>query len=126
MRKRLRKKQRLGEFVEHVFAFRLHLPDECTEAQAEDLTDRLTAYAEEHGLGLFTTATRTAFEGMLTSGDPRGTLDQGHLDTFRAWVMRQKDLSGIELSRLFDGWYPPRDEFKGSEKVGHLPKRARA
>ena len=106
MRKRLRKKQRLREFRENVFAVRysLHAASAAESAVEEFLWRFLERAIEANGLSCGGGGQGQTWE-FLVSLDKRGSPTEGQRVAVRDWLANQHEVLSYDLSEFFDGWH---------------------
>ena len=99
MRKRLRKKRRLGEFREYGFEVRFDI----TGASAwNDVFDAFIVEAIE-GNGLqFGGSPRG---GFVAAEGRRASATEAHRRAVRAWLERRPDVANIAIGELRDVWH---------------------
>lgn len=104
MKKRLRKKKRLGEFTEYGFAvhFQLDLPEE----QAEDWLDRLVEETQARGLELGGGIGYPEGEAhFVISCLGNGSVTPEERDSWLAWLQTLPEVNLHRATELIDVWH---------------------
>lgn len=101
VRKRLRKKNRLGEFREYGFEIAFEISSQT------DWNGVFTAFIEEaierHGLQFG----GSPHGGFATVNKPRASATQRHREMVRSWLETRSDVSNVRIGELRDachGW----------------------
>jgi len=99
MRKRLRKKQRRGEFREYGFAVAFEVSD------SSDWNGVFTAFIEEaiEANGLLSGV--SASLKNMTIELPRGSATDQHRELVRAWLQLRSGVADIRIGELRDAWH---------------------
>lgn len=100
MRKRLRKKKRLGEFQELGFEVRTTLRPGLSETEIDAFLDRVIAFVESRGLG-YGGGDTSAFVSYLG----RGSVTEQDREAFSAFLAGDAAVERYELGPLCDAWY---------------------
>ena len=102
MRKRLRKKLRLGEFREFCFPISFETPA-LSNADREQLCDDFLEFLE---------ANRLAFGGRvhdkwngIVQFEYRGTATEEHRQLVRAWLNGNPQITEVQIGELVDAWH---------------------
>ena len=105
MRKRLRKKRRLGEFQEFGFRVRIVTATGLTEAERESLLwdGWVLGFVEGSGL-LFGGGGLLEWDGFVTSGARRGSATEDHRRAAAAWLASQPGVAQYEVFPLTNAW----------------------
>jgi hypothetical protein len=104
MRKRLRKKLRLGEFREFGFEVRFRLPADLDQAGQFAFFDSFIQEAIE-GNGLVCGGRcGDAWDVFVTLGR-RGTATEEHRTKVRCWLQEHSEVSGPVVGPLVDAWH---------------------
>jgi hypothetical protein len=103
MRRRLRKKQRLGEFREFGFDVAFSLPAELSDTQVLDFADEFIDHIEAHNL-TFGGASGHRWDVFVTRPH-RGSATKDDRDTLHDWLERHSLVSDVRLSELVDAWH---------------------
>lgn len=107
MKKRLRKKKRLGEFRE--FGFNVHfqyrMPEQDGEAFLDDCLDRLIAKIEEMDLGIGGGVTPEGRAEFFVERLGRGTVTPEEREALVAWLQEQPDVESLAAGELVDAWH---------------------
>ncbi|MBI2876649.1 MAG: DUF469 family protein [Candidatus Tectomicrobia bacterium] len=107
MRKRLRKKLRLGEFQELMFALRLRLAPMGLKELDAFLETFLTECMEANGLG-FNGSWGEEAEGFVMHLG-RGPLTEENRDQVVTWFRGRGEVVEVEAGPLVDAWYGPEE-----------------
>ncbi len=109
MRKRLRKKRRLGEFRESIFGVRFSLRDGlAVGADDEFLWRFLDEAIEANGLLCGGGRQGAAWEFYVQLAR-RGSPSEAQRTAVGAWLAQQPEVEMHELGGLFDGWHGPEE-----------------
>ena len=105
MRKRLRKKRRLGEFAEYAFDVWYTLHTGLTEAAADGFVDRFLAQAiESQGLSCGGGGRDTAWHFFVSKAG-RGSPSRIQHVAVGTWLSEQAEVVSHRLGKLFDAWH---------------------
>ncbi len=104
MKKRLRKKLRLGEFQELGFEVRFRLPDDCTEADLDAFFDSFIAEAIE-GNGLICGGRGGREWNIFVSRHHRQSATENDRSAIAAWLEGHGHVAEIRIGPLADAWY---------------------
>ncbi len=115
MKKRLRKKLRVGEFKELGFCVRFQLDESLTDGDLENFLDQFLAEAiESQGLD-FGGSGHHEWQGFVTL-NRRGSVTEEHKKLVDEWLGRHPSVKEHETGRLLDAWYDTCEW-----EVGELP-----
>lgn len=101
MKKRLRKKKRVGEFRELGFAVVATLK---TEADALPVLGRLVVAVERLGLAFGGGVSETALDGFVTLAK-RGSATDDHRKAVEAFFAGESAVASHEVAPLVDAWH---------------------
>ena len=106
MRKRLRKKRRLGEFREFGFRVRIVTAAGLTEAERNMLLwdGWVLGFVEGSGLQFGGGGLRD-WDGYVTSDAHRGSATEHHRRAAAAWLASQAGVARYEVFPLTDAWH---------------------
>ena len=106
MRKRLRKKQRLGEFQEFGFRVRIVTASGLTKAERDWLLwdGWVLGFVETSGL-LFGGGGLRDWDGYVTSAARRGSATEHHRQAAAGWLASQPGVARYEVFPLTDAWH---------------------
>lgn len=108
MKKRLRKKKRVGEFRELGFRVQFATPGMSSE-QEEALCDRwLEEAIESNGLICGGAFGPEEWDGFVQL-DRRGSATEEHRKAIQKWLESQSQVKKVQVSPLVDAWYGPFD-----------------
>ena len=115
MKRRLRKKKRLGEFQELGFPVRFTLsearsPDECEAFIDEWILGAIEANELQFGGG----GSTHAWEGFVTVVE-RGSATEEHRRALEAWLSSHPSVVRHEVGPLVDAWYGDVDPWFGPQ-----------
>jgi len=104
MRKRLRKKLRLGEFSELGFELRLRLREGLTEADAETAIDDFIREAIESRDLAVGGGYGEVWNFFVTRVLP-GSVNEDERSAVLAWLHADSRFTNVQASPLLDAWY---------------------
>jgi uncharacterized protein YggL (DUF469 family) len=109
MRKRLRKKRRVGEFQENAFGVRFSLRDGLTpDANDEFLGRFLEGAIEANGLSCGGGGQGPAWEFIVQLAR-RGSPSDAQRVAVGAWLGQQPEVRAYVVGEFFDGWHGPEE-----------------
>jgi uncharacterized protein YggL (DUF469 family) len=119
MKKRIRKKKRVGEFQELGFmlAFRFQKDISVTERNA--LLDRFVEEAIEPNGLVFGGGGLDEWEGFVRSDKPRGSATEDHRKAVEKWLVQEPLVLSYNVGPLMDAWH---DNFAEVLKEGWIDK----
>ncbi len=121
MRKRLRKKLRLGEFREYGFDVSYRLRDGASETEADDFLFRFLEQAiEANSLACGGGGGPPTFEFCVVS-DHRGSPTEEQRSAVGAWLDAQGEVVSHSLGEFFDAWHGPEDGDDARATGAQLP-----
>lgn len=103
MRRRLRKKLRLGEFREFGFELAFTLPSDLSDDQVLDFGDELFAEVESRNL-MVGGASGHRWDVFVTRSR-RGSATTEDREALRAWLEGQSLVSEVKVGELIDAWH---------------------
>ncbi len=103
MRKRLRKKRRVGEFREDCFAIDFQFDANLSNSERDQMIDRFIAMLERHGLqfgggGIVQWSGVVEFQG-------RGTATQSDRNLVLDWLEQHPEIVAASAGPLRDAWF---------------------
>lgn len=105
MKKRLRKKKRIGEFQEFGFKAGFRFSNELDAKTRNDLIDRFIEKAiEDNGLQ-FGGGGYFEWNGFVTLNKAKGSTSSIHLEAVKQWFVQEPEISEYYVSPLIDAWY---------------------
>jgi uncharacterized protein YggL (DUF469 family) len=104
VKKRLRKKLRLGEFQELGFEVRFRLPDDFNEADLDAFWDAFIAEAIE-GAGLMCGGGCGREWDVFVSRSQRQSATEEDRRAIAAWLEGHGQIADIHIGPLVDAWY---------------------
>ena len=105
MKKRLRKKRRVGEFQEMGFEVSFNIQKGLTVSEQNAiLDDFITQAVEANGLQ-FGGGGDTHWQGFIVLNKSRGSVSAHHRETVRSWLEKNPQISNIRIGELRDVWY---------------------
>jgi uncharacterized protein len=110
MKKRLRKKKRLGEFREFGFEVRFELATGLDTDERDVLIDAFIFEAIEANGLQFGGGGTDAWSGFVMLDRDRGSATEDHRQVVKAWLEQQSDITNVRVGELRDGWYGWDDE----------------
>ena len=108
MRKRLRKKKRVGEFREFGFAVAFRLDPNLVETEVDAFVDDLIDIVEDHDLG-FGGGGKLEWQGYVTRLS-RGSATDSDRETLNAFLQHDSRVKAVAVGPLNDAWYGDWDE----------------
>lgn len=99
MRKRVRKKKRLGEYREYGFRVSFGIPD---PAKFDLIFDRFIVEAIEGNRLLFG---GSLTGGFVTAAQRRGSATERDRERVRRWLEQQSEVTNIKVGELRDAWH---------------------
>ncbi|OEU68679.1 MAG: hypothetical protein BA863_01760 [Desulfovibrio sp. S3730MH75] len=111
MKKRLRKKKRLGEFQELTFLVGYRASNELDKQAVDELIDRfIEEVIEENGLGFFGGGRDFEFGGFVVTEKDRGTVSEEQKESVKQWFIQESEILGYYVTPLVDAWHGNPDE----------------
>jgi uncharacterized protein YggL (DUF469 family) len=105
MRKRLRKKLRIGEFQELGFSVDCRFVDDFTEAAMDSFMDAFIEQAiEANALFLAGGGDRTHWSGFVTSAKHRGSATEADRAHLQEWLDRRTEVLNVTIGPLTNAW----------------------
>ena len=104
VRRRNRKKRRLGEFREMGFEVRFRVNDSVSNDDLESWSDTFLVEAIEDNRLLCGGGCGREWNAFVTL-DGRGSATERHQATVEQWLPARRDVDGIEIGPLVDAWY---------------------
>ena len=104
MRKRLRKKHRVGEFQENVFGVRVCLRESLVPEDDEFLWRFLEGAIEANGLACGGGGEGSSLE-FYVQLPRRGSPTEEQRAAVGEWLARQPEVSAYLVGEFFDGWH---------------------
>ncbi len=101
---RQRKKLRLGEFQELVFALRWTNRQDLNEAEQDAQLDELIELVESRGLLFGGGFSRQGGDGIVTRAG-RSSTSQADRDALVEWLSKHHAVQAVEAGEFVDGWY---------------------
>ena len=105
MKRRLRKKKRVGEFQEFGFEVSFDTPLNLTVHEHNTiLGEFITQAIEANGLQ-FGGGGDTRWKGFVTLNKPRGSVTEHHRKLVHNWLDRNPKISNFSVGALRDAWH---------------------
>lgn len=105
MKKRLRKKKRVGEFQEFGFAAGFRFSSELDTKTRNDLIDRFIEKAiEDNGLQ-FGGGGDSEWNGFVAHDKPRRSTTNVHRKAVEQWFVKEPEILEYYVTDLIDSWY---------------------
>lgn len=101
MRRRVRKKLRLGEFREFGLELTFALPTDSSEAQLDAFWHELVEEVESRGL-LVGGGSGQRWDAFVTRA--RGSATEGDRDALRGWLEQHGLVTEVRIGELVDAW----------------------
>ena len=106
MRKRLRKKKRIGEFQELGFCVTFRFSENLSIEDGNRLKEEFLEQAiEQNGLVCGGGGPDNKWEVFVTLDEPRGSTTEQHRQAVEKWLSRNQRIVGYEIGPLVDAWY---------------------
>ncbi len=106
MRKRLRKKKRMGEFQELGFSVTFRFSKDLSIEESNKLNDDFIGKAiEQNGLVCGGGSTDNEWEVFVTLDEPRGSTTEQHRHAVENWLSNDSRITEYEVGPLVDAWY---------------------
>ena len=106
MRRRLRKKKRLGEFQELGFEINFHFPHGlATEEQDELLDEWIIQAIERNDLAFGGGFGNGVCNGFITVAKSRGSATEQHRHAVEAWLKTNPKVLSFTMGSLVDAWH---------------------
>jgi len=106
MKKRLRKKKRLGEFQEFGFETGFRFSKELNNDSRNQFIDKFIKYAiEDNGLQFGGGGNENEWLGFVSIDKSRGSATVYHQKKVEEWYISQTDVIEYYISELLDAWY---------------------
>ena len=103
MKKRLRKKRRLGEFRENCFELTFEMSPTLNDDETDLLTDSFIEMIEANGLQ-FGGGGKQRWSGIV-QGTYRGSAKESARKSVLGWLDQNPDVVSAEAGPLRDAWY---------------------
>jgi uncharacterized protein YggL (DUF469 family) len=111
MRKRLRKKKRIGEFHEFGFKAGFRFSDQLTNSARNNLLNRFIEDAiEKNGLQYGGGGDGNEWNGFVVLNKPRGSTHERHRQEIENWFINEAEVKEYYLTDMFDAWYGQLDD----------------
>lgn len=104
MKRRLRKKLRLGEFVEFGFEVTFELPWSDDDPKVATFWDQFIGYIETCGLYCAGACGRQ-WDVVVYRGNKRAATEDNRVD-IEQWLGAHSEVSNLRIGPLFDIWRP--------------------
>lgn len=106
MRKRLRKKKRVGEFQEFGFKTGFRFSDQLTIKARNNLLDRFIEDAiEKNDLQYGGGGDGNEWNGFVALNKPRGSTLERHQQAVENWFIHESEVEEYYLTDMIDAWY---------------------
>jgi uncharacterized protein len=106
MNRRQRKKRRVGEFQEFVFAFRLATHAPLSASEFAGFSTEFGRFVDGHGPivgGMARLEQDGAIFGSVASRD-RGSPTEANRVAVEAWFSARAEVASVEVGSMFDAW----------------------
>ena len=104
LNRRQRKKLRLGEFQELVFALRWTNRQDLNEAEQDAQLDALIEFVESRGLLFGGGFSPQGGDGIVTRAG-RSSTSEADRDALVEWLRKHPAVQSVEAGQFVDGWY---------------------
>lgn len=106
MKKRLRKKLRIGEFREFGFGAGFRFSDRLTPNARNDFLNRFIEEAiEQNGLQYGGGGAGSAWNGFIALNQPRGSTRESHRKAVEDWFIHEAQIQEYYITAMIDAWY---------------------
>ena len=106
MKKRLRKKKRVGEFQVIVFKVGFRFSNDFSVEERDELLDAFLEKAiESNGLQFGGGCDNNTWEGVVEHGGNRFKTTEQHRQLIEKWLVQEKRVLEYQIGPLVDGWY---------------------
>lgn len=106
MRKRLRKKKRIGEFQEFAFLTGCRLVDNLEEETVDSFIDTFVEKAiEDNGLAVMGGGSGREFGWSVVTERSRGTVCEEQRRMVEKWMTQRSEVEAYYVSPLIDAWH---------------------
>lgn len=106
MKKRLRKKKRVGEFQEFGFAAGFRFSNELDGKTRNDLIDRFIAQAiENNGLQFGGGGGDSEWVGFIALNKKRGSTSNNQREAVKQWFIQESEVLEYYVNPMIDAWY---------------------
>ena len=106
MRRRLRKKLRVGEFREYGFELSYELRPDVTEGEADAFLDAFIEQVEANGLVCGGGGAGESWSFLVTP-DGRGRTDEKDRASLGSWLQSEADVVSYNIGGFLDLWHGP-------------------
>lgn len=110
MKKRLRKKKRVGEFQELGFRIGFRFSENLDEKTKDDITDRFIEEAIENNCLQFGGGGNNEWSGFITSDRSRVSTSDLHRQAVEYWIRHEPLIVEYFVSPLVDAWHGDFDD----------------
>jgi uncharacterized protein YggL (DUF469 family) len=111
MKKRVRKKKRLGEFQEFGFKTGFCFSDQLSVESRNNLLNRFIEIAiEKNGLQFGGGGGGNEWHGFVTLDNSRGSTLVKHRQAVEIWFILESEISEYYLTDMIDAWYGDLDD----------------
>ena len=111
MKKRLRKKKRIGEFQDFGFKAGFRFSDQLTISTRNNLLNRFIKDAiEKNGLQYGGGGDGNEWNGFVTVNRPRGSTLERHQQAVKSWFIHEPEVQEYYLTDMIDAWYGELDD----------------
>jgi uncharacterized protein YggL (DUF469 family) len=106
MKKRLRKKKRIGEFQEFGFKAGFRFSDRLTTEARNHLLEKFIEEAiEKNGLQYGGGGDGNEWNGFVALDKPRGSARERHRQAVENWFIQEAEVNEYYLTDMVDAWY---------------------
>ena len=111
MKKRLRKKKRVGEFQEFGFKAGFRFSDRLTlEIRNNLLNTFIEDVIEKNGLQYGGGGDGNEWNGFAAVNKSRGSTHEGHRQAVENWFIQEAEIKEYYLTDMIDAWYGELDD----------------
>jgi uncharacterized protein YggL (DUF469 family) len=106
MKKRLRKKKRVGEFQEFGFKLGFEMDATLSNEERNALLDAFIKEAiESNGLEFGGGGSGSVWDGFAAANRHRGSAAERHREAVRNWLEGNRKITGFWIGELRDAWH---------------------
>ncbi|WP_031483275.1 50S ribosome-binding protein YggL [Maridesulfovibrio frigidus] len=111
MKKRLRKKRRLGEFKEFGFSVGFRYSNELDRKAEDELIDRFIEKAiEDNGLGFGGGGCNPEWRGFVVAEKTRNSTSKHHQEAVEQWFIQDSEILEYYVTPMVDAWHGSYDD----------------
>jgi uncharacterized protein YggL (DUF469 family) len=122
MKKRLRKKKRIGEFKEFGFKAGFRFSNHITKKARNNLLNRFIEEAiEKNGLQFGGGGGGSEWDGFVAINKSRGSTLETHRQAVENWFIHEAEIQEYYVTTMIDAWYGHLDDAGINWIIKHNP-----